>query len=468
MESFTFTTKNGNSYLYSPNKKTALPIPAWLCDELAATAMVGHSPLFNQLKEHGYLSDYYQNLSGRITAHDIANALANLSQVVFEMTTRCNLRCEYCCYGDGYTTFENRLDGTLSFVTAKAVIDFLVELFSKQEISSVDDQPFAISFYGGEPLLNFKVMKEIVEYAETCHFQNRKLSFTMTTNAVLLAKYADFLSAHPFRILVSLDGNRENDSYRKTTVGTESFDLVYQSLKTVQTKYPNLFKAIRFNSVYTDRSDARDIINFFRSEFGKVPQFSILHEPDSEEAKDAGKIRSMQKPLDIPEDLNRDDDLILQNPIHKRIAELCIKSSSYCFYDESELLDDTDVKKKFPSGTCVPFSKRLFVSAFGTFHPCEKVNRDHPLGGVGEDGQVHIDCEDLASRFNKMLDQQEKICRNCYLQGSCTICAVQTTTANCHKVVGKEQFAKECAKAYSYIEENPDIVKQLDENIIIR
>lgn len=467
MESFTFTTKNGNCYLYSPNKKTALPVPAWLCDELTATDVVEHSQLFTQLKNKGYLDECYQDLSGRITGHDVATALANLSQVVFEMTTRCNLRCEYCCYGDGYTTFENRKDGTLSFATAKAVIDFLVQLFSNQEKSSIDDQPFAISFYGGEPLLNFEVLNEIVEYAEMCSFQNRKLSFTMTTNAVLLAKYADFLSAHHFRILVSLDGNRNSDSYRKTAAGRESFDLVYQSLKTVQSKYPELFKSIRFNSVYTDRSDARDIIHFFRSEFGKVPQFSVLHEPDSEEAKNAGKIRAMQKPLDIPEDLNKDDDLILQNPIHKRIAELCIKSGSYCFYDESELLDDTDGKRKNPSGSCIPFSKRLFVSAFGTFHPCEKVNRDHPLGGVDKDNHISIDCNAIAARFNKMLDQQEKICRNCYLQGSCTICAVQTA-ATCHKVIRKEQFAKECAKAYSYIEENPNIVKQLDENIIIR
>lgn len=135
------------------------------------------------------------------------------------MTTACNLQCEYCCYSDGYTIFQKRQNGKLEFSTAKVVLDYLARIFKSKIQTGLCSEPFAISFYGGEPLMNFPIIKEIVEYAELLNFEGKEIVFTMTTNAVLIDKYADFLSKHKFRILVSLDGNKKHDSYRKQFQG---------------------------------------------------------------------------------------------------------------------------------------------------------------------------------------------------------------------------------------------------------
>lgn len=467
MESLIFKTRSGNSYLFSPARKETIPIPNYLASEIEDRITKGNSTLYQTLKANGYLDEFRQNFSGHIRPDDVAKAIYNLSQIVFEMTTDCNLRCEYCCYGDGYTTFEHRGKGSLKFSTAKSVIDTFAAITKDRTIETIHKEPFAISFYGGEPLLNFSVLKQIVEYAEKTEIQNRDLRFTMTTNAVLLLKYADFLSEHNFRILVSLDGNRAHDLYRKKIDGTESFDLVYNNLKTIQNKYPKLFSAIHFNCVYTNKSDAKEIIDFFLSEFGKTPQFSVLHETEGS-SEGANKIRKMYKPLVIPEKYRLQEDLLLENPIHKRIIEFCIKASDNCYYDEGEMMSDFNSDVLYPSGTCIPFSKRIFVSTNGELHPCEKVNRDHPLGKVMENGHVFIDFKGIADRFNKMLERQINVCQQCYSQQFCTVCLLQANDEKCHKMINKEQLQNALSEVYSYLEENPNIVSALEKNLVIK
>jgi len=464
MDAVTFKTISNNCYLYSPAQRVVMPIPQQLYYELTLTS-TNASPLLSVLESRGYLDEYKPNLFGRITDYDIKSALLNVSQIVFEMTTNCNLRCEYCCYGEGYTTFKNRKTGNLDFKTAKPVLDFFSKMLDDKDEMGLMPEPFAISFYGGEPLMNFHVIKDIVEYAEQKRFKGKDLVFTMTTNAMLLDKYSDYLSAHKFHILVSLDGNEVHDSYRKTPNGGKSFGIVYRNLKYIEKQYPHLFAAIHFNSVYTDRSDASEIIDFFHKEFGKTPQFSPLHEPEPNALK-ARKIKSMCKTLEIPSDLCMRQDLIMENPIHKRIFELCVKHSLHSYRDESQLFDDKcDIN--YPTGTCVPFSKRIFVSYNGELHPCEKVNRDKAWGKVDHKGALAIDFCEVVKRFNNMLDDYERICSSCYLQQFCTKCALQSDSV-CKNWTSKEQLKTILSQTYSYIEKNPHVVNLLTENVIIK
>lgn len=465
MESVTFKTLSSNCYLYSPVQKEIIPIPKSLYDDLELGKSV-NSTLYSVLKDIGYFDEYTADLSERISEQDIKNALQNVSQVVFEMTTNCNLKCEYCCYGDGYTTFKSRKSGNINFKTAKTILDYFSNMLENKSDKGVMPEPFAISFYGGEPLMNFSVIKEIVEYAENIKFKEKSLVFTMTTNAILLDKYADFLSKHNFRILVSLDGNKTHDSYRRTHTGKESFDIVYRNLKYVEENYPILFKAIHFNSVYTDKSNAGDIIRFFASEFGKTTQFSLLHEPEPK-AKKADKIKSIRKSLEIPDDIRMQKDIIMESPIHKRILEICTKLSKYSYRDESKLLEKISYVS-YPTGTCIPFSKRVFVSHNGDLHPCEKINRSKSWGKLDANGNLTIDFHSIVERYNRMLDKHEYLCSTCYLQQCCTKCVLQSENAICNNRKTKEQFKEILSQTYSYIEDNPEIVKILKENVIIK
>ena len=465
MEPVIFKTENNNCYLYSPVEKSLLPIPSSLYDEIS-TFGDSNNKIWTTLKKRGYLTIYYDKFEGIVDEKSIRDALHNLSQIVFETTTFCNLRCEYCCYSEGYNTFDNRRlhHGHLKFETAKGILDYLSNLFQKAIPTTAPSEPFAISFYGGEPLMNFSVIQEIVEYSKRLCFKNKTIVFTMTTNATLLAKYADFLQENNFKLLISLDGDRPHDAYRKTINKLDSFDIVMSNLQYVKEKYPKWFSSFRFNSVFTNISNTEDIIEWFAKTFGKVPNFSPLHTPTMG-AKDYDKIKKMLAKFEIPEKYRFKDELISQSPINKRIFEICKSLLQNNFDKEIDLLER---KYTIPTGTCIPFTKRMFVSYDGQIHPCEKVNRDSPLGKINNDGSVSINCAQIANEFMSKLSAHKSVCQQCYLQMCCTKCMLCFNEGKCDDFTSKNKFASMLSQTISYIEKYPDVVSLLNDNIIVK
>lgn len=100
----------------------------------------------------------------------------------------------------------------------------------------------------------------------------------MTTNAVLLDKYMDFLVENEFEMLISLDGNRNNDSYRMFKTGKTSFDKVVANVDRLYSKYPSYFKdKVNFNSVLHDRNSMQEADDFIYSRYGKHPMTNELN-----------------------------------------------------------------------------------------------------------------------------------------------------------------------------------------------
>lgn len=136
----------------------------------------------------------------------------------------CNLRCRYCFADEG--AYHARRE-FMSFETAKAAIDFLIANSGNRKVLETD-------FFGGEPLMNFDVVKKTVLYAkEEAAKRGKKFLFTLTTNGLLLTgEIADFLNREMENVVLSLDGRKEvHDAVRRTANGKGSFDLVIQNLK---------------------------------------------------------------------------------------------------------------------------------------------------------------------------------------------------------------------------------------------
>ena len=136
----------------------------------------------------------------------------------------CNLRCRYCFADEG--AYHARRE-FMSFETAKAAIDFLIANSGNRKVLETD-------FFGGEPLMNFDVVKKTVLYAkEEAAKRGKKFLFTLTTNGLLLTgEIADFLNEEMENVVLSLDGRKEvHDAVRKTANGKGSFDLVIENLK---------------------------------------------------------------------------------------------------------------------------------------------------------------------------------------------------------------------------------------------
>ena len=144
----------------------------------------------------------------------------------------CNLRCKYCFAGTGAFGGSRTL---MNFETGKKGIDFVLESSGHRNHCEVD-------FFGGEPLLNFKVVKDLVQYGRKAAAEkNKTIKFTLTTNGVLLdEKVQAYLEQEEISVVLSLDGRPEvHDRMRPYADGRGSYAKVTPLIKQFATKRPD-------------------------------------------------------------------------------------------------------------------------------------------------------------------------------------------------------------------------------------
>jgi len=272
-------TNNGNCYLYSSEKGYLTPInPVFyevlqnqFTDENQKQKFKRNENIskeitdyyfekHNFLKRHGFMKDENVSVTRRLTKDDLENTLSNLKQVTIEVTERCNLNCVYCVYSEFYEKAAKREFNDLDFNILKGLINFLIPFWNSRLNDNKRGLTY-ISFYGGEPLLKFDFIKKTVEFIKGLKV-NRTFVFSMTTNGVLLDKYMEYLVTNNFHLLVSLDGNQKNNSYRVFHNGKESFSRIVDNLVLLKQKYPVFYyENVNFNSVLHNGNNITDIYN---------------------------------------------------------------------------------------------------------------------------------------------------------------------------------------------------------------
>lgn len=191
---------------------------------------------------------------------DLKKSLDNkLGQITFEVTQKCNLRCDYCIYQEDNPKFRDfSQHNDMPFEIAKKIIDY-----SKDKMKN----EFYITFYGGEPLLNFSLIKQCVEYVKTLNCTNT-IMYSLTTNLTLMTQeIAEYLASVPnFTVVCSIDGNQElHDEHRKGPDGAGSFERTMEGLKNLRKAYGNRDENIIVNMVMTPP--------YSRERFDKMQQF---------------------------------------------------------------------------------------------------------------------------------------------------------------------------------------------------
>ena len=170
--------------------------------------------------------------AGKLFSEDKYEALAenykNNSKVVkalcLHVAHTCNLNCSYCFASQGKYSGERAL---MSFEVGKQAFDFLIKNSGSRRNLEVD-------FFGGEPSLNFDVVKKLVEYARSVEKEhNKNFRFTYTTNGMILTDdMMDFLNKEMSNVVLSLDGRKEvNDHFRRDYAGNGSYDTIVPNFK---------------------------------------------------------------------------------------------------------------------------------------------------------------------------------------------------------------------------------------------
>lgn len=386
------------------------------------------------------------------SSENIENSKQNIGTITFELTQRCNLKCTYCVYGELYSNTENNHKRDLDFEKAKAVLDYFVSHIRK---GNSTNRTIVLGFYGGEPLLKFDLMKQIVEYSRSLECTDIRFEYTITTNGILLNKHMDFLVENEFVTLISLDGDEYSSSYRVTANGQNQFSLIYKNVIQLLKKYPIYFKyKVVFNTVLHNRNSSITTLNFVKQRFGTVPLFSTLSTV-SVNPKMKKKFEEMHKSLSDDVKQHKKDFLIEDilrispdiNFIDKFFANILgFKTSSL----RTLLCEDINTFY-IPSATCSPFSFKIFLSSDGKLHPCEKVGYKYSLGYVDEYNNVILDNKKIAELYSGIFKSVQEKCARCYNLYSCSTCLFETN-AICN-FVSRETFTKRLSQYMMELQE---------------
>jgi len=166
-----------------------------------------------------FTKDIYEDL-----AYDYKNNSKVVKALCLHVAHSCNLNCSYCFASQGKYQGDRAL---MSFEVGKQAFDFLIANSGTRRNLEVD-------FFGGEPLMNWDVVKRLVEYARSVEKEhNKNFRFTLTTNGVLVDdEVIDFCNREMSNVVLSLDGRKEvNDRFRVNYAGEGSYDTIVPKFK---------------------------------------------------------------------------------------------------------------------------------------------------------------------------------------------------------------------------------------------
>ncbi|MCE0570451.1 thioether cross-link-forming SCIFF peptide maturase, partial [Clostridioides difficile] len=197
-----------------------------------------------------YTEDTYQYHPSFVHREPVVKALC------LNVAHDCNLKCKYCFAAQGDFGGEKEL---MSFEVGKAAIDYLIA-------NSGSRKNLEIDFFGGEPLMNFEVVKQLVYYGRSVEKDyNKNIRFTITTNGVLLNdEIIDYINENMHNVVLSLDGRKEvNDNMRPTLNDKGSYDITLPRFKKlVEKRAKDKYYYIRGTFTRDNLDFSKDVMHF--------------------------------------------------------------------------------------------------------------------------------------------------------------------------------------------------------------
>ena len=406
-----------------------------------------------------------------LTAEDIEKSLINLSQLVFEVTDDCNLSCVYCAFGELYCDYDRREKKYLRLPDVKRLIDYLSELWQNSVTEASVPETY-IGFYGGEPLLNMPFIREVIDYLDSLHL-NRQFKYSITTNAVLLDRYMSYLVEKNFSMLISLDGDEYANSYRVNKAGDNPFQAVLKNIHKLKENYPEFYKwQVKFNAVLHDRNDVETIMRFFKEELSKTPTLSELSitglNPSKKGVFDK-MFNNMSKSFQKSEHYDQlSEEAFIQCPdVYEAMRYIEIESGNV-FETVKQLLPNPG-RGFVPTGTCIPFEKKLFVTVNGKILPCERIGHQFGLGQVSET-QVELDPAGIARKYNEYYQKMENQCSHCKNRPSCIQCLFNLKDVDkkpvCYGFMNDTMMEQFKQQQFQFMREHPGVYREIMEKVL--
>ena len=355
---------------------------------------------------------------------------------VLEATEECNYRCTYCpnTINEG-SNLRGHTHRRMSFETAKRAIDyyffkytkFFSQLTKEKQELLLDTIPPTLSWYGGEPLLNFKLQKQAMEYFKQLPWADygidvSKLSFSTNSNmSSMTDEILHYLVDNNVQLFASLDGPKsENDKCRVFVNGTGTFDTIVKNLKKIKEYAPDYFKEkVTLYAVEATNYDHEKCVDYFENgDFAGDNVLYQLQEP-------VGCI--YEHPQELYKHIHEAFDEELQS------LKVLIDDASTEKYPEKleNFITYVKIANDHPNGSnnlgltlsCPMGIDNNIVGVNGDIHICHKTDGSAPFANIYS---LPVDLEKLVDIY---ADHNHCVntggCRSCWIVNFCPICGAR-------------------------------------------
>ena len=407
----------------------------------------------DSMKEKGYFSGhrpgitYFHAMSRNQFSNELREILDHkLQKITLVVTENCNLRCRYCAYSGKYLYNRKHSSRNMASDTMKRAVDFYLT-------HSGANAEKNISFYGGEPLLNFGLIKDCIDYVEARY--PHSAHFNMTINGTLLnEERMKYLAEKNFSLLVSIDGPREiHDRYRVFRNGRGSFACVFRNLRTFKSRYPDYYmKKVRFNMVLAPPFDFEALNDFISDSeikpaginFSNVDRhFTTFFDqfcPEDKRSFKQGKIDNLDS---FTAKLARGEEL---NEVEKNMFK-----TRFFYIHKREM---KKLPERYPShGQCMIGTRSLLINTDGSFNFCTRIDDVYNLGDIYA-GFDYQSIEKLYFDLDRFLGER---CYGCWAIRFCLKCLKDL---NKNGELSDEVFEELCRKKRrAILEEIKDYIR---------
>ncbi|MBP3328942.1 MAG: thioether cross-link-forming SCIFF peptide maturase [Clostridia bacterium] len=363
-----------------------------------------------------YTPDTYEGM-----AFDFKNRNTVIKALCLHVAHTCNLNCNYCFASQGKYHGERAL---MSFEVGKRALDFLIENSGTRRNLEVD-------FFGGEPLMNWDVVKQLVAYArEQEKIHNKNFRFTLTTNGILIDDdVIEFSNKEMSNVVLSLDGRKEvHDRLRKDYMGRGSYDTIVPKFKEFVERRGNKNYYMRGTFTHANTDFTNDILHMADMGFTELSMEPVVCSPDDDAALTNEDLPVLFEQYEI---------------LAKEMIERKKQGKPFTFYHYMLDLKHGPCIYKRISG-CGSGTEYMAVTPTGDLYPCHQFVGDEKylLGNI-YDGVTNKDIQD---EFKLCNAYARKECDDCWAKLYCSGgCAANSYHAS-GKITGIYEYGCELFK----------------------
>ena len=407
-----------------------------LRSELTDRAYLEATAWLRDAGRRGMFRPYATRDYTRVLAKDPRKELACLHGLVLGITERCNFRCRYCTYSGHYRGRRTHSEKSMTWPALRRSLDFFLPRATPDSW---------VSFYGGEPMLEWRLLTRAVRYLRDTGEPGSSMKFHLTTNGSLIDdRMLDFLIEQDGAVNISLDGPAGvHDRVRQFRGGGESFERVMRSVERIRSRSETWYRShVSFTCVIGRRQDLPRVLKFFGSDdlVRDMPVRAVgLHpaiDPRQAHALGLGSTaldRSLELPEAFLESLAGRNDGFGQRLFISLFAAVFV------------ILAGRRVGALPPEAglhaMCYPGAERVYVEAEGRLYVCNRIDvEDGRIGDV--DRGFDYDRVHALARF--FADYCQSACQDCWAQRLCTFCAAK---ANQDGRLSVEHLAAACRDA---------------------